>query len=105
VVENLITNACEGDGTRAAARVRVSARTEPYSGRLEMIIADDGPGFSPDRLDSPIQGLSSSKPQGTGLGLYTSECLIRASGGLLERQNAQTGGAVLRVLLPQGLEP
>jgi len=101
VVENLVTNACEGDGARAAARVRVSARAEPYSGRLELVIADDGPGFSPERLAAPIQGLSSSKPQATGLGLYTSECLIRASGGLLERQNAQTGGAVLRVLLPQ----
>jgi signal transduction histidine kinase len=103
VVDNLITNACEGDGVRAAARVRVSARTEPYSGRLELIIADDGPGFSPERLAAPIQGLSSTKPQATGLGLYTCECLIRASGGLMERQNAQTGGAVLRVLLPQEL--
>jgi two-component system C4-dicarboxylate transport sensor histidine kinase DctB len=103
VVENLVTNACEGDGLRAAGRVRISARTEPFSGRLEMIIADDGPGFAPERLAAPIQGLSSTKPQGTGLGLYTSECLIRASGGLLERQNAQAGGAVLRVLLPQEL--
>jgi C4-dicarboxylate-specific signal transduction histidine kinase len=101
VVENLVTNACEGDGVRAAARVLVAARTEPYSGRLELVIADDGPGFPPERLAAPIQGLSSSKPQATGLGLYTSECLIRASGGLLERQNAQAGGAVLRVLLPQ----
>jgi two-component system C4-dicarboxylate transport sensor histidine kinase DctB len=104
VVENLIINACEGDGVRAAARVSVSARTEPYSGRLEMLIEDDGPGFSPERLKAPIQGLSSTKPQGTGLGLYTSECLIRASGGVLERKNAQAGGAVLRVLLPQELQ-
>lgn len=101
VVENLVTNACEGDGLRAAGRVRISARTEPYTGRLELLIADDGPGFPPEKLAEPIQGLSSSKPQGTGVGLYTSECLIRASGGLLERQNAQVGGAVLRVLLPQ----
>ncbi|MDY7226428.1 sensor histidine kinase [Hyalangium rubrum] len=101
VVENLVTNACEGDGVRAAARVRITARTEPYSGRLEMLISDNGPGFAPERLAVPIQGLSSSKPQGTGVGLYTSECLIRASGGQLERQNAEAGGAVLRVLLPQ----
>jgi two-component system C4-dicarboxylate transport sensor histidine kinase DctB len=101
VVENLVTNACEGDGLRAASAVRISARTEPLSGRLEMIISDDGPGFPPERLAAPIQGLSSTKPQGTGLGLYTSECLIRASGGLLERQNAPSGGAVLRVLLPR----
>jgi two-component system C4-dicarboxylate transport sensor histidine kinase DctB len=104
VLENLITNACEGDGSRAAGRVRISARTEPFSGKLEMIIIDDGPGFPPERLAAPIQGLSSTKPQGTGLGLYTSECLIRASGGLLERHNATTGGAVLRVLLPQEIQ-
>jgi two-component system C4-dicarboxylate transport sensor histidine kinase DctB len=101
VVENLVINACEGDGQRAAGSVRISARTEPLSGRLEMVIADDGPGFPPERLAAPIQGLSSTKPQATGLGLYTSECLIRASGGLLERQNAPAGGAVLRVLLPR----
>jgi two-component system, NtrC family, C4-dicarboxylate transport sensor histidine kinase DctB len=101
VVENLLINACEGDGVRAARSVRISARTEPLSGRLELVIADDGPGFPPERLAAPIQGLSSTKPQATGLGLYTSECLIRASGGLLERQNAPAGGAVLRVLLPR----
>ncbi|WP_224240437.1 sensor histidine kinase [Hyalangium gracile] len=103
VVENLVTNACEGDGLRAAGSVRISARTEPLSGRLEMIIADDGPGFPPERLAAPIVGLSTTKPRSTGLGLYTSECLIRASGGTLERQNAHEGGAVLRVLLPREL--
>jgi two-component system C4-dicarboxylate transport sensor histidine kinase DctB len=103
VVENLVTNACEGDGLRAAGAVRISARTEPLSGRLEMIIADNGPGFPPERLAAPIQGLSTTKPQSTGLGLYTCECLIRASGGILERQNASEGGAVLRVLLPREL--
>lgn len=103
VVENLVTNACEGDGLRAAGVVRISARTEPLSGRLEMIISDDGPGFPPERLAAPIQGLSTTKPQSTGLGLYTCECLIRASGGILERQNAREGGAVLRVLLPREL--
>ncbi len=103
VVENLVTNACEGDGLRSAGCVRISARTEPFSGRLEMIIADDGPGFPPERLAAPIQGLSTTKPRSTGLGLYTSECLIRASGGTLERQNASEGGAVLRVLLPREL--
>lgn len=105
VVENLVTNACEGDGLRAAGSVRISARTEPLSGRLEMIISDNGPGFPPERLTAPIQGLSTTKPQSTGLGLYTSECLIRASGGTLERQNAHEGGAVLRVLLPKELRP
>jgi len=103
VVENLVLNACEGNGARGAAKVDIIARTEPYSGRLELLIADDGPGFAPEKLEAPIEGLSTTKPHGTGLGLYTSECLIRASGGTLERGNRPTGGAQLRILLPREL--
>jgi C4-dicarboxylate-specific signal transduction histidine kinase len=101
VVENLVLNACEGDGTRGAAKVQIAARTEPFSGRLELVISDNGPGFAPEKLKAPIEGLYTTKPHGTGLGLYTAECLLRASGGQLERQNAPTGGAVLRILLPR----
>lgn len=101
VVENLVLNACEGNGQRGAGRVDITARIEPYSGRLEVLIADDGPGFPAEKLQAPIEGLSTTKPNGTGLGLYTSECLIRASGGTLERQNRPTGGALVRMLLPR----
>ncbi len=104
VVENLVLNACEGDGTKGAAQVYITTRIEPYSGRLEMLIVDDGPGFPPDKLATPIEGLSTTKPHGTGLGLYTSECLIRASGGTLERNNRSTGGAQVRMLLPRELQ-
>ena len=69
----------------------------------ELLIADDGPGFPAEKLKAPIEGLSTTKPNGTGLGLYTSECLIRASGGTLERHNRPTGGAQLRILLPREL--
>ncbi|HEX8434199.1 HAMP domain-containing sensor histidine kinase [Archangium sp.] len=103
VVENLVLNACEGNGERGAAKVDITARTEPYSGRLELLIADDGPGFPAEKLEAPIEGLSTTKPNGTGLGLYTSECLIRASGGTLERGNRPAGGAQLRILLPREL--
>jgi len=100
VVENLVLNACEGDGTRGAAQVDIHVRLEPHTARLELVIADDGPGFPVEQLKAPIEGLSSTKPNGTGLGLYTAECLIRASGGTLERTNRPRGGAQLRILLP-----
>ncbi len=101
VVENLVLNACEGDGENYAARVHIRARVEPLSGRLEVVIVDDGPGFEPAHLAGPAQELYTTKPQGTGLGLYTSECLLRASGGMLHRQNAPGGGALLRMVLPR----
>ncbi|WP_141324694.1 sensor histidine kinase [Myxococcus sp. AB025B] len=101
VVENLVLNACEGDGKRGASRVSIQARVEPLSGRLEVVIADDGPGFPSALLDVPAEQLYTSKPEGTGLGLYTSECLLRASGGTLHRRNAPDGGALLRLFLPR----
>ncbi|MBZ4417469.1 ATP-binding protein [Myxococcus sp. RHSTA-1-4] len=101
VVENLVLNACEGDGEHGAEQVRIRARVEPLSGRLEVVISDDGPGFPADHLAGPARELHTTKPQGTGLGLYTSECLLRASGGMLHRQNAPGGGALLRVVLPR----
>lgn len=101
VVENLVLNACEGDGEKGARQVRIHAGLEPFSGRLEVVIADDGPGFPPGRLTASTEELYSSKPHGTGLGLYTSECLLRASGGTLQRQNAPGGGALLRMVLPR----
>ncbi|MCP3136887.1 sensor histidine kinase [Pyxidicoccus xibeiensis] len=101
VVENLVLNACEGDGKQGARQVHIRARTEPLSGRLEVLISDDGPGFPAARLAGPAEELYTTKPQGTGLGLYTSECLLRASGGMLHRQNAPGGGALLRMVLPR----
>ncbi|NOK23552.1 sensor histidine kinase [Corallococcus carmarthensis] len=101
VVENLVVNACEGNGEQGASRVYIRARTEPLSGRLEVEIEDDGPGFPPERLNAPAEELYTTKSQDTGLGLYTSECLLRASGGLLHRNNGPGGGALLRILLPR----
>ncbi|CAM3179701.1 HAMP domain-containing histidine kinase [Corallococcus sp. ZKHCc1 1396] len=101
VVENLVVNACEGNGEQGASQVFIRARTERLSGRLEVEIQDDGPGFPPERLTAPAEELYTTKPQGTGLGLYTSECLLRASGGLLHRHNGPGGGALLRILLPR----
>lgn len=101
VVENLVVNACEGNGAQGASQVFIRARTEPLSGRLEVEIEDDGPGFLPERLTAPAEELYTTKSQGTGLGLYTSECLLRASGGLLHRHNGPGGGALLRILLPR----
>lgn len=101
VVENLVLNACEGDGERGATRVAIQARVEPLSGRLEVVIADNGPGFPTAFLNVPSEEIHTSKPEGTGLGLYTSECLLRASGGILHRRNAPDGGALLRLYLPR----
>jgi len=97
-IENLVVNACEGDGKRGARHVDICL--EAVDGVVTVQVLDDGPGFSEEQLRQGIVGLQTSKPQGTGLGLYTVEHLVTASGGALSRANRDMGGAVVTLRLP-----
>ena len=100
VLDNLILNACEGNGQNRASAVEVGVQRDPSGAGVVIEVADDGPGFAESLLTEPIEGFATSKKNGTGLGLYTSERLVRASGGTLERTNRAGGGACVRVTLP-----
>jgi signal transduction histidine kinase len=104
MLDNLLSNACEGDGTRGAARVQCSVRLISSRSVVSVEIRDDGPGFSASMLERGIEGLSSTKPGGTGLGLYTVERQLRASGGELKLANRPGGGAEVVALLPAAAE-
>jgi C4-dicarboxylate-specific signal transduction histidine kinase len=101
VFENLLANAFEGDGAQKANRVDVSiswSRDLPW---VEVTVADDGPGFPIHLLAAPIRSFSTTKVQGTGLGLFTCDRLVRACGGTLDRSNLASGGALVTVRLPR----
>jgi two-component system C4-dicarboxylate transport sensor histidine kinase DctB len=101
VLENVLLNACQGDGTQVAQRVDVYVRDEPNVGALVVQVIDDGPGFTDAQLARPIGAFETSKPDGTGLGLYTAERLVRASGGSLQRANGLDGGAVVTLFFAE----
>lgn len=100
VLQNVLTNACEGDGLRAALQVRVVARLQPEEGMLAIECHDDGPGFRRELLEHGVRAFDTTKLSGTGLGLYTVGSLLRASGGELSVANAQGGGAIVTLQLP-----
>lgn len=91
---NLAANAREAGATRA----RVTA--ERRGGRIEIDVADDGPGL-PDKakrkLFEPFAG--SAKEGGTGLGLVIVRDVIKAYGGDVSLLDAEAGAA-FRVALP-----
>jgi two-component system C4-dicarboxylate transport sensor histidine kinase DctB len=98
ILDNLLVNACQGDGRVGAARIEVAAKAE--ENRVLLSVVDDGPGFPPELLNGRAEGFFTTKAAGTGLGLYTCEALVRASGGELSRANVPGGGARVDVTLP-----
>lgn len=99
-VGNLIDNAVRY-GKRARVRVRDSAK------RLEIVVADDGPGIPKDMLErvfEPFFRLDESRSResgGVGLGLSIARDIARAHGGSLELYNRPQGGLDAVVTLPR----
>jgi signal transduction histidine kinase len=99
LVAELAKNACEGDGTRGATRLVASIDVAREPGSVQIRLSDDGPGL-PDvvLVDTPTAFVT-TKPGGSGLGLYTAARVLGASGGALTLENAPGGGAVVTLSL------
>jgi signal transduction histidine kinase len=100
VLHNLVCNACEGDGRRAAARVSVHAALADAGRAVEIAIEDDGPGFPADVIGSPLEKRRTSKPEGSGLGLLIVAGLLGGQASTLRRENRPGGGARVSFELP-----
>lgn len=99
-IQNLVANACEGDGGRRARRVEVSARPDGDRQMAVIEVRDDGPGFSSAILDSTPGQRTTSKADGSGLGLWLVESWLYEIGSPLRIANGPEGGAVVRFELP-----
>jgi signal transduction histidine kinase len=87
VMVNLIKNAVE-----AATKVRVSAVVD--EGEVVLEIADDGPGLGDEVRKHLFEPFFTTKPNGTGLGLPTSQRYVEAHGGTLEANPSSPAGGV-----------
>jgi signal transduction histidine kinase len=96
VLVNLLKNAVE-----AAGQVRISATLD--GGEVVIEVADDGPGLADEVRKHLFEPFFTTKPNGTGLGLPTSQRYVEAHGGTLEAAAAPSslGGALFRVRLPR----
>jgi two-component system nitrogen regulation sensor histidine kinase NtrY len=115
VLTNLIQNGLEaggGDGAKALSETaRVSVRVEPSGAdRVAVIVADDGPGVSPEMLPRLFEPYATSKPNGTGLGLAIVQRIVQEHGGEITYEKPgfsgehavepPLAGAVFRIVLP-----
>ncbi len=90
-LHNLVLNACEGDGRRGATVITVELSLQEERQEFVIRFVDDGPGFREGQILSRFDRLETTKPHGTGLGLYTSSRVLSASGGRLTRENRGDG--------------
>lgn len=101
LVAELVKNACEGSGARRAGRVTltVDIRTDPTA--VIVRVTDDGPGFPAHVLEAPPTAFVTTKPSGSGLGLYTIARVVAANEGELRIQNEARGGSTVTLRLPR----
>jgi signal transduction histidine kinase len=95
VIHNLAENALQAGAHNVAVRARRG------DGKVEIEVADDGPGLPPKALQSlfvPFKG--SARSGGTGLGLAIARELMRSQGGDLKLASNDAKGATFLLELP-----
>jgi signal transduction histidine kinase len=103
VLLNLLRNSVEAIRSRpGGGKIQITAR-RTADDRVEIVVADDGPGFSlpPDTL---IDGLKSTKSEGLGVGLALSRTIVDLHHGDFEITTAIQGARV-RFTLPIVSQP
>lgn len=92
-VLNLVRNAAEH--TPAGTTISLDARID--DGRVELVVADDGPGLAPEVAGAPFEPFVSTRPESSGpsgLGLAIVRSLTEAQGGAVTLETGSTGTKV-----------
>jgi signal transduction histidine kinase len=98
IVLNLLRNAADSILEARPSKGRISIKATYSADFLEVAILDNGAGIPPDsKLFEP---LSSSKPEGLGLGLSISTSIVEAHGGRLWLQSGAPGATEFRFSVP-----
>jgi signal transduction histidine kinase len=97
ILSNLVVNAAEA----TAGRGRIEVRLSDSSRDVTIEVHDDGPGVPADRREHIFDSLESTKPDGSGMGLFSVRSCVAALGGSVEVGESPLGGACFRVHLPE----
>jgi PAS domain S-box-containing protein len=100
VFMNILTNAAQAIGGEGWIEVKIQPVDEGRA--VEVAVTDSGPGIRPEVIAKISDPFFTTKDvgEGTGLGLWISENIVRAHGGTMKWHNSAGGGAVFVVTLP-----
>lgn len=98
VLMNLVRNAVEAMAESKARILRLSAAPAD-DGKVEIIVADSGPGLAADMSRTLFTPFSTSKPSGMGIGLSISQTIIEGHGGRIWAEPSPWGGTAFHFTL------
>ena len=93
---NLVKNGLEALGRGG----KLTVSTRRVDDHVEIAIQDTGPGIASDVGKRLFEQFFTTKPQGTGLGLYISRQIIEEHGGTLRWESAPGTGTTFTATLP-----
>jgi len=93
---NLLINAVQAIGRNR--RIDVMARASAGCTTIE--VRDSGLGLPAGRLNAIFDPYFTTKPEGSGLGLWIAQQIVTAHGGVIQAENAPARGAIFTVRLP-----
>ena len=97
---NLIQNAVQAIEGGGEISVRVRPVRSPALARVEIEIEDDGAGIAPEHQPHLFEPFYTTRPKGTGLGLFVAHGIVQRHGGSIEVVSAPNQGTRFRILLP-----
>ncbi len=100
---NLVRNAAEAVAGQGGGRVWLRTR-RGVADRVEVEVADDGPGIADDVLPRLFDPFFSTKEGGTGLGLALTQQIVREHGGDIAVTSTAGKGASFVVSVPVAAE-
>ncbi len=95
-VDNLVKNAVEAMPRGGALTVSVRRSGE----LLEIGVADEGVGISPEVMENLFRPFYTTKPRGTGLGLAVCKQAVEAHGGSITVASEEGVGSTFTIRLP-----
>lgn len=104
VLINLVRNAMEAMQDRPVRILRLTAALADDAGKVEVVVADSGPGLDPDMSRTLFNPFTTSKATGMGVGLSISQTIIEGHGGRIWATASPWGGAAFHFTLDRADE-